>query len=168
MSKFKDNEKLDPYYMLGGGCNGISATDLSDLVKGGRSDTTSKELSEQQLPDDASGECDNNSGRRYVNTLGGWSIQYDTSGGVPLDWSVDRGDGDAVDAQPLEKPSQRQVGGNHYKNLVIQPLEYAVKNNLGAAEHLCLKYITRQKGVEDINKAIHSLELLKEWKYELK
>lgn len=61
-----------------------------------------------------------------------------------------------------------QVGGDHYKNLAIQPIEYCQKNNLGACESFVIKYVTRHKsknGVQDIKKAIHMLELLVELEY---
>ena len=57
-----------------------------------------------------------------------------------------------------------QIGGDHYKSLVIQPMEYSMKNNLNACQHTAIKYITRyrDKGdpLENIRKAIHTLELL--------
>lgn len=60
----------------------------------------------------------------------------------------------------------RQVGGEHYLDLKIQPMEYSMANNLNAAQHTAIKYITRcySKGCffENIDKAIHTLELLKE------
>jgi hypothetical protein len=74
-------------------------------------------------------------------------------------------DSNIPEQEVVRKASTKQVGGTHYKDCAIQPLEYAIKNNLGPAEQLCIKYITRQKGPEDIRKAIHSLELLLEWKY---
>lgn len=57
----------------------------------------------------------------------------------------------------------RQVAGNHYSKLGVQPMEYALKNNLNYAQANAIKYITRYKdknGVEDLKKAIHCLELL--------
>ena len=64
---------------------------------------------------------------------------------------------------------KRQVGGRHYKHLAIQPLEYGILNNLGSAEMLVLKYITRHRvkgGKLDLQKAIHCLEILIELLYE--
>lgn len=63
------------------------------------------------------------------------------------------------------KPSAyaTQVGGDHYKKLAIQPLQYALANNLNAGQTLVLRYITRyldKDGVKDLRKAIHVLELL--------
>lgn len=57
----------------------------------------------------------------------------------------------------------RQIGGSHYKGLKIQPMEYSLANNLNAAQHTIIKYTTRYKdkgGIEDLRKAIHTLELL--------
>ena len=56
-----------------------------------------------------------------------------------------------------------QIGGNHYKGMVIQPVEYIYKNKIGYFEGCVIKYVSRWKnknGVEDLKKAIHFLELL--------
>lgn len=58
-----------------------------------------------------------------------------------------------------------QVGGNHYRTLPIQPVEYIHANGLGFFEGVVLKYISRWnrdggKGLEDLEKAQHYLELL--------
>lgn len=58
---------------------------------------------------------------------------------------------------------KEQIGGGHYKDLAIQPVEYIQKNNLGFIEGSCIKYLTRWKtknGVEDLKKARHFLDLL--------
>lgn len=62
----------------------------------------------------------------------------------------------------------RQIGGDHYKGLGIQPMEYSVANGLNACAHTAIKYITRKKGdkakrLEDLDKAIHSIELYKQF-----
>ena len=57
-----------------------------------------------------------------------------------------------------------QVGGNHYKKLKIQPVEYIMANELGFCEGSAIKYITRWRdkgGIQDIDKAIHFLQILK-------
>mgnify|MGYP003638102169 CR=1 FL=1 len=66
------------------------------------------------------------------------------------------------------KPSDKQIGGSHYKDCVIQPVDYIVKNNLDFLEGNVVKYITRHKtknGIEDIKKVIHYAELILEKKY---
>lgn len=52
--------------------------------------------------------------------------------------------------------------------MAIQPSEFIYRNNLDWLEGNAIKYIcrhARKGGVEDIDKAIHYLELLKEWSY---
>ena len=55
----------------------------------------------------------------------------------------------------------RQVGGAHYKGFAIQPVEFALVNNLNTAQANIIKYILRDKNsrVDDIGKAIHYAEL---------
>jgi uncharacterized protein DUF3310 len=57
----------------------------------------------------------------------------------------------------------RQVGGEHYKDLAIQPVEYIHRNGLGFIEGSVIKYVTRWRskgGAEDLRKARHFLDLL--------
>jgi hypothetical protein len=57
----------------------------------------------------------------------------------------------------------KQVSGDHYKNLKIQPIEYNHANNIPFAEGNVIKYVTRWRnkgGVKDLEKAKHILELL--------
>ena len=57
----------------------------------------------------------------------------------------------------------RQISGSHYKTLKIQPLEYALENDLGVCEHAVIKYVSRWRekgGVDDLRKAIHYCEIL--------
>ena len=67
------------------------------------------------------------------------------------------------------KPSELQVSGSHYKDMAIQPAEYATKNKFGFLEGNAIKYISRhgkKNGVDDLRKAIHSIELLIEYVYD--
>ena len=48
-----------------------------------------------------------------------------------------------------------QVGGEHYKNMKIQPVEFSLVNNLNAAQHSILKYLVRNKADDDLDKAQH-------------
>jgi hypothetical protein len=62
-----------------------------------------------------------------------------------------------------ESAFDKQEGGNHYKDLAIQPMTYALENKLNYAQANVVKYVTRYKnknGIEDLKKAIHTLELL--------
>ena len=61
-----------------------------------------------------------------------------------------------------------QVGGSHYKDLAIQPIEYIHANKLGFAEGNVVKYITRHRqkhGADDVRKVIHYCQLLLELEY---
>lgn len=60
-------------------------------------------------------------------------------------------------------PLQKQEGGNHYKNLKIQPIEYIHANNIPFTEGSIIKYVSRWRekgGIQDLKKAMHFLELL--------
>lgn len=64
----------------------------------------------------------------------------------------------------------KQVGGNHYKDAAIQPVEFIIANNLSFLAGCVVKRVTRHdkptgKGVEDIDKAIHELQIIKEFTY---
>jgi len=64
-----------------------------------------------------------------------------------------------------ESALDRQVGGEHYKNFKIQPIEFITANKLSFIQASIIKYICRfdkKNGKEDIDKAIHYCELLKE------
>jgi hypothetical protein len=59
----------------------------------------------------------------------------------------------------------QQVGGDHYKKLSIQPVMYNHANHIPYIEGCVIKYITRWRdkgGVQDLDKAIHFIEMLKE------
>jgi hypothetical protein len=63
-----------------------------------------------------------------------------------------------------------QVGGDHYRNCKLQPIEYIEANDLRFLEGSVVKRVTRHdkptgKGKQDIEKAIHELQLLLELRY---
>lgn len=56
-----------------------------------------------------------------------------------------------------------QVGGDHYKTMPIQPMEFSMANGLDACQHTVVKYVTRFRvkgGVEDLHKAKHVIDML--------
>ncbi len=68
----------------------------------------------------------------------------------------------------LTNALNKQVGGNHYASMAIQPVEFIVENELGFLEGNIVKYVCRhhaKNGAEDIKKAIHYCELLLQTKY---
>ena len=58
---------------------------------------------------------------------------------------------------------KEQVGGGHYKDMVIQPVEFIHRNRIGYMEGNAIKYLCRwrsKNGIEDLKKAKHYIELL--------
>lgn len=58
---------------------------------------------------------------------------------------------------------EEQVGGDHYRNMAIQPVEFIHRNGIGFIEGAVIKYCARWRfkgGVEDLRKARHFLDLL--------
>lgn len=56
-----------------------------------------------------------------------------------------------------------QVGGSHYTDCAIQPIEYIWANKIGFSEGNIIKYVTRWRskgGVKDLEKAKHHIALL--------
>jgi hypothetical protein len=73
-----------------------------------------------------------------------------------------------LEAPQSNDPFKTQIGGDHYKNLKIQPTEYALANDLPFCEGNVVKYITRYKfkdGLKDLKKAKHYIEMLIKDKY---
>lgn len=57
----------------------------------------------------------------------------------------------------------KQVAGDHYKNLAIQPVEFIHANSIGYFEGNVIKYVSRwrqKNGIADLEKAKHYIELL--------
>ena len=66
-------------------------------------------------------------------------------------------------------PYKKQIGGNHYLNMKIQPSEFINKNKLQFAEGNAIKYICRHtnKGeVQDLEKAKHYIDMIIERDYD--
>ena len=76
----------------------------------------------------------------------------------------------ASDVKSSELESMfKQIGGSHYMYFDIQPAEFINRNKLLFAEGNAIKYICRHSekgGIQDIDKAIHYLEMVKERDYE--
>jgi len=56
-----------------------------------------------------------------------------------------------------------QIGGSHYKDLEIQPIDYILGNQLGYAEGNVVKYVSRWRdkgGIEDLRKAKQYIDFL--------
>ena len=56
-----------------------------------------------------------------------------------------------------------QIGGTHYKNFAIEPIEFIHKNGIGFCEGNAIKYLVRWRekgGKQDLLKAKHYIDLL--------
>jgi hypothetical protein len=73
-------------------------------------------------------------------------------------------------SDPTPSALQAQVGGTHYKDCAIQPVQFIEANSMAFLEGCVVKRLTRHdkpsgKGRQDIEKAIHELTLLLELRY---
>ena len=58
-----------------------------------------------------------------------------------------------------------QEGGDHYRNMAIQPMQFCMANGFNFATSNVIKYVTRNKGdkdkrAEDLRKAIHCIHII--------
>jgi len=63
----------------------------------------------------------------------------------------------------IKKTLDKQIGGSHYINMKISPLEYIEANNIGFSEGNIIKYISRYRaknGLEDLYKAKQYLDVV--------
>lgn len=68
----------------------------------------------------------------------------------------------------MNKATDRQVGGGHYKNFKIQPIEFVMANDLDFCQGNIIKYVCRHEfknGLEDLEKVKHYVDLLIQFKY---
>jgi pyruvate/2-oxoglutarate dehydrogenase complex dihydrolipoamide acyltransferase (E2) component len=71
-------------------------------------------------------------------------------------------------APAVVSPLQVQVGGSHYKDCKIQPIEYIMANKLSFAEGCIVKYITRHQakdGAQDIKKIMQYCRFILKFEY---
>jgi hypothetical protein len=70
-----------------------------------------------------------------------------------------------------------QIGGDHYKNMAIQPSTYCERNRLTHLQSQTVKYVSRWNdsygeitegkwGLTDLKKAIHCLEMMIDMYYD--
>ena len=68
----------------------------------------------------------------------------------------------------MSDPYDKQVGGNHYQTMKIQPAEFVNKNKMLFAEGNAIKYICRhinKGGKQDLEKAKHYIDMIIERDY---
>ncbi len=72
------------------------------------------------------------------------------------------------DTQSSDSAFSEQVGGDWYKKLKLQPLDYCMDNNFNACQTKVIKYISRynlkhkaiKDQVKDLDKAKHVIDML--------
>ena len=65
-----------------------------------------------------------------------------------------------------KSPLLTQVGGDHYKDMAIQPMVYSMANKMDACQHTIIKYVSRFRdkgGIADLEKAKHVIDMLIEF-----
>lgn len=61
------------------------------------------------------------------------------------------------------KTTDEQIGGDHYKKMKIQPIDFILANEIPFCEANAIKYLCRYKsknGLEDLKKARHYIDML--------
>lgn len=82
--------------------------------------------------------------------------------------TVDEGSDKIPPTSSSKSALETQEGGDHYKNLAIQPVEFILANKIPFIEGNVIKYVVRHRnknGAQDIRKAIHFLNMLLEMEY---
>lgn len=67
-----------------------------------------------------------------------------------------------------KKATDVQVGGTHYKDCGVQPINFIMSNKMPFADGNAIKYIARHRkknGREDLEKAIHYIKFIIEDEY---
>ena len=67
-----------------------------------------------------------------------------------------------------KRPSSVQVGGSHYRDMKLQPIDFIMQNNLDFCTGNAIKYLCRHRtkhGKQDLEKAIHYIQMLMEQEY---
>jgi hypothetical protein len=86
---------------------------------------------------------------------------------LSLDEGIEHCESEKLKGDPA-KASTTQVGGSHYKDMAIQPIDFILANQLGYCEANVVKYICRhhkKNGLQDLEKAKHYIDIIIEKKY---
>ena len=102
-------------------------------------------------------------------TISKWRIHSETNATTP----PAQQEAHTEETKPIQQVSvtDKQIGGDHYTKLAIQPMRYSMKNGLDALQHTVIKYVTRfrdKAGIEDLEKAKHCIDMLIEYEKESK
>lgn len=73
--------------------------------------------------------------------------------------------GEKISPEEYGRALEVQVGGDHYKKLPSQPVEFCQRNGFRTCEANVIKYISRYhvtRNMVDLDKAEHYIKLIKE------
>ena len=108
-----------------------------------------------------------------LNNLGYWEL--DCVFGWDSDEPLEEGQmGNYIVTETQESPEDdprwQQIGGDHYKDLAIQPIDFIEANDIPFLEACIIKRMCRHahktgKGKQDVQKAIHELQLIMKFRY---
>lgn len=71
-------------------------------------------------------------------------------------------------SKPADSAFSRQEGGDHYRDMPIQPAEFIHRNRIGFLEGCVIKYVVRWRkkdGLKDLKKARHFIDMLIEMEF---
>ena len=108
---------------------------------------------------------------QHMNRCDASGCKYDEPDMCPVILNIRLGTGfvpTLTKETPIMQPSLRQVGGDHYKTLAVQPWDvvdtWPLEQQVGAYRAGALKYVmrmgTKDESVQEIGKGIHYLEKL--------
>lgn len=123
--------------------------------------------------DDRAVQVIKNTGEFVINTKGDGSHVHEMVLDMSLGGNLEIPTQDELDLFNLNQVHacslDVQVGGSHYKDMVIQPAEYCEYNNIPALEASVIKYVSRhmnKNGVQDLEKAKDLINMIIEMRYE--
>ena len=68
-----------------------------------------------------------------------------------------------MNSSQTTSPLEVQPGGDHYRSMAIQPIEFIHANGIPFLEANVIKYVCRwraKNGLQDLNKARHYIDML--------
>ena len=109
---------------------------------------------------------------KHMNTCDATGCKFDEADVCPVIRNIRLATGYiptlTQEVTPIMQPSLRQVGGDHYKTMTVQPWDvvdtWPLEQQVGAYRAGALKYVMRMgskdESVQEIGKGIHYLEKL--------
>jgi hypothetical protein len=109
---------------------------------------------------------------KHMNNCDAKGCKYDEPDVCPVVRNIRLATGNiptlTEEVTPIMQPSLRQVGGDHYKKLAVQPWDvvdtWPIEQQIGYYRGGALKYVMRMgskdESIQEVNKGLHYLEKL--------